>query len=404
MAAPMLSVSDIQGSVKNQIRAKQQKKKRKKMVLCSPYSNSSPTLTTETQEQILQKLVESIKPLGIAEEREQRRRQTKQQRVLKCKSNLKNKRNGVKDLPEAGLEGASEQGRDGENTLEKVIKSTGDVKDKESVQPQGPEPSTDVQTKEKTDRESRIKSDRSKLCFGIKEVIKGLERDQMQLVLACQSCKPDMLTQHLIGLAASRSCPASLISNLSSTLCPVLKISSLMAIGIKKNQPKESSSLDEAVEFISNLIPVQTLPWIESVSVKNVPITDLDTEHMKEKASTETVKEEAKSVAEKTTKDAEFLNTQKDVEKPDYSQFYVYKKDSPFAAKSFGADFIPFSVSSGEVNMDVVPDFGRKRKNNKEDGVQVKFRKYQETEYLPVFGNDKKVKKKRKRNKNKSNV
>ncbi|XP_062591943.1 ribonuclease P protein subunit p38-like [Saccostrea cucullata] len=397
MAAPMamLSVSDVQGSLKNQIRAKQQKKKPKKMVLCSPYTSSSPSLATETQEQILQKLVDCIKPLGIAEEREQRRRLSQQQRILKRKSNLINKRDGGKD-PEGAGEGAPGQGRDGEKTLEKDIKSTMDVKDKESNQ--GTELSTAVQAREKTDCESKIKSDRSKLCFGINEVIKGLERDQMRLVLACQSCKPDMLTQHLIGLAASRNCPASLISNLSSTLCPILKISSLMALGIKKNQPGESSLLDGTVDFISNLIPIQTLPWIESESVKNEPITDLHTDNMKE---------EAKPLAENITKDSESLNTQKEEEKPDYSHYYVYKKDSPFSmmrAASFGADFIPFSASSGEVNKDVVPDFGKKRKSDKEDDAQVKYRKYQETEYLPVFGNDKKVKKKRKRNKNKSNA
>lgn len=74
---------------------------------------------------------------------------------------------------------------------------------------------------------------RRKICFGINEVIKGLEKDQMLLVLACQSCKPEMLTQHLIGLAATRNCPATTISNLSTTLCPILQISSLMALGIK---------------------------------------------------------------------------------------------------------------------------------------------------------------------------
>lgn len=74
---------------------------------------------------------------------------------------------------------------------------------------------------------------RRKICFGINEVIKGLEKDQMRLVLACQSCKPEMLTQHLIGLAATRNCPATIISNLSTTLCPILKISTLMALGIK---------------------------------------------------------------------------------------------------------------------------------------------------------------------------
>ena len=72
-----------------------------------------------------------------------------------------------------------------------------------------------------------------KICFGINEVTKGLEKDQLRLVPVCRSCKPEMLTQHLIGLAVSRNCAVSVISNLSLTLCPLLKISSLMALGVK---------------------------------------------------------------------------------------------------------------------------------------------------------------------------
>ena len=74
---------------------------------------------------------------------------------------------------------------------------------------------------------------RKKICFGINEVTKGLEKDQLRLVLVCQSCKPEMLTQHLIGLAASRNCAVSITSNLSLTLCPLLKLFSLMALGVK---------------------------------------------------------------------------------------------------------------------------------------------------------------------------
>uniref|UniRef100_K1Q206 Uncharacterized protein n=1 Tax=Magallana gigas TaxID=29159 RepID=K1Q206_MAGGI len=69
MAAPTLSHSAMQGSLKNQMRAKQQQqKKKKKMVLCTPFVNHR-----------------AIKPLGIAEEREERRKQKilNQQRLRK---------------------------------------------------------------------------------------------------------------------------------------------------------------------------------------------------------------------------------------------------------------------------------------------------------------------------------
>eukprot|EP00105_Crassostrea_gigas_P030474 XP_011452788.1 PREDICTED: uncharacterized protein LOC105346038 [Crassostrea gigas] len=86
MAAPTLSHSAMQGSLKNQMRAKQQQqKKKKKMVLCTPFVNHRVSLPEETQEKILQKMVEAIKPLGIAEEREERRKQKilNQQRLRK---------------------------------------------------------------------------------------------------------------------------------------------------------------------------------------------------------------------------------------------------------------------------------------------------------------------------------
>jgi hypothetical protein len=142
------------------------------------------------------------------------------------------------------------------------------------------------------------------------------------------------------------------------------------------------------VNFISGLIPIPSLPWIESESVKKEPITD---------PITKDVKEEEISLAETKT-----LSNQVDYQKTDslsaqqtttdYSQFYVYKNKA--------SDFIPFSKE--EVGMDTIPDFGGKRKNERESGGQAKFRKYQMTEYLAVHGNEKKVKKqKRKRNKKK---
>ena len=74
---------------------------------------------------------------------------------------------------------------------------------------------------------------RKKIRFGINEVTKGLQKDQLRLVLVYQSCKPERLTKHLIGLAASRNCAVSITSNLSLTLCPLLKLFSLMALGVK---------------------------------------------------------------------------------------------------------------------------------------------------------------------------
>lgn len=155
--------------------------------------------------------------------------------------------------------------------------------------------------------------------------------------------------------------------------------------------------MDEAVEFVSGLIPEQTVPWIEKLSSEKGPITDLDTGSGKEEDVSL-----AESASTTVSKDTEPLNTQKTVPDTDYSRFYVYK-NSASNLKSFGADFIPFSNESATKVVKMIPDFGYKRKHEAEVKDLAKFRKYQSTGYMPVFGNEQKVKKskKRKRNKNK---
>lgn len=392
MAAPTLSHSAMQGSLKNQMRAKQQQqKKKKKMVLCTPYVTHRISLPEETQEKILQKLVEAIKPLGIAEEREERRKQKilNQQRLRKeRKVKQQDQKTDQTTCSEKNLSGQGGRGQSSEETEKRE---------------RGPESETDGHESTKPsfegqgDVHSKMSIARRKICFGINEVIKGLEKDQMRLVLACQSCKPEMLTQHMIGLAATRNCPATIISNLSTTLCPILKISSLMALGIKKSETEETSPMDEAVEFVSGLIPGQTVPWIEKLSSEKGPITDLDTESGK-KVDVSL----AESASTTVSNDTEPLNTQKTAPDTDYSRFYVYK-NSASNLKRFGADFIPFSNESATKEVKMIPDFGHKRKHEAEVKDLAKFRKYQSTGYMPVFGNEQKVKKskKRKRNKNK---
>lgn len=148
---------------------------------------------------------------------------------------------------------------------------------------------------------------------------------------------------------------------------------------------------------MSGLIPEQTLPWIEKLSSEKEPITDLDAKSQKEEDVSL-----AESASTTVSKDTESLNTQKSAPDTDYSRFYVYK-NSASNLKSFGADFIPFSNESATKEVKMIPGFGHKRKHETEVKDLAKFRKYQSTGYMPVFGNEQKVKKsnKRKRNKNK---
>nr|XP_022339460.1 ribonuclease P protein subunit p38-like isoform X2 [Crassostrea virginica] len=419
MAAPMLSHSDLQGSLKNQIRAKQQKKKPKKMVLCSPYDTGRVDLPMEYQEQILQRLVMAIKPLGIAEEKKNKKRQKQrfrqQQKICKEeKQHWKNKSDHVTDSGNLGKDSSNSAG---------TVRMSGETG---SVLSQRTTPPSD----ECKEGASSLSKARKKICFGINEVTKGLEKDQLRLVLVCQSCKPEMLTQHLIGLAASRNCTVSVISNLSLTLCPLLKLSSLMALGVKKcDESEETTLFEEAVNFILSVIPQKTVPWMERVSIKKEPITDLEivrenrekpitsleTESKKKiepitGLDTEREKKEdislVKSSIEVKSKERESQHVRQTEKETDYSKFYVYKTITN-NLKSFGADFIAFTTDSKEEKEEMITDLSGKRKMDVNKGGQAKFQKFRSPGYLPVLGNEQRVnnskKRKRKiRNKNKN--
>ncbi|XP_022339459.2 uncharacterized protein LOC111134591 isoform X1 [Crassostrea virginica] len=423
MAAPMLSHSDLQGSLKNQIRAKQQKKKPKKMVLCSPYDTGRVDLPMEYQEQILQRLVMAIKPLGIAEEKKNKKRQKQrfrqQQKICKEeKQHWKNKSDHVTDSGNLGKDSSNSAG---------TVRMSGETG---SVLSQRTTPPSD-ECKEGASSLSKARTlCRKKICFGINEVTKGLEKDQLRLVLVCQSCKPEMLTQHLIGLAASRNCTVSVISNLSLTLCPLLKLSSLMALGVKKcDESEETTLFEEAVNFILSVIPQKTVPWMERVSIKKEPITDLEiVRENREKPITsleteskkkiepitglDTEREKKKDISlvkssiEVKSKERESQHVRQTEKETDYSKFYVYKTITN-NLKSFGADFIAFTTDSKEEKEEMITDLSGKRKMDVDKGGQAKFQKFRSPGYLPVLGNEQRVnnskKRKRKiRNKNKN--
>nr|XP_022336303.1 ribonuclease P protein subunit p38-like [Crassostrea virginica] len=158
--------------------------------------------------------------MAYEEKEEKRRKQSflQQQNIRKEKEqHRKNKSDHVTDSGNLGKDSANSAG-----TM-RMLGKTGSVLSQRTTPP----------SDECKEGASSLSKARKKICFGINEVTKGLEKDQLRLVLVCQSCKPEMLTQHLIGLAASRNCTASVISNLSLTLCPLLKLSSLMALGVK---------------------------------------------------------------------------------------------------------------------------------------------------------------------------
>ncbi|XP_010225344.1 PREDICTED: ribonuclease P protein subunit p38-like [Tinamus guttatus] len=99
---------------------------------------------------------------------------------------------------------------------------------------------------------------RRQLAIGINEVTKALEKNELILMLVCKSAKPDMITSHLIPLSASRATPAGQVPRLSETIAPLLGLSSVLALGFKR----QSDKFTEVVEAIIPKIPALEVPWI----------------------------------------------------------------------------------------------------------------------------------------------
>ncbi|NWI62040.1 RPP38 protein, partial [Todus mexicanus] len=100
---------------------------------------------------------------------------------------------------------------------------------------------------------------RRQLALGVNEVTKALEKNELLLLLVCKSAKPAMITSHLIQLSASRATPAGQVPRLSETVAPLLGLTSVLALGFKK----QSDKFAEAIEAIIPKIPALEVPWFQ---------------------------------------------------------------------------------------------------------------------------------------------
>ncbi|NXW65972.1 RPP38 protein, partial [Eurystomus gularis] len=100
---------------------------------------------------------------------------------------------------------------------------------------------------------------RRQLAIGVNEATKALEKDELVLLLVCKSAKPAMITTHLIQLSASRATPAGQVPRLSETVAPLLGLTSILALGFKK----QSDKFTEAIEAIIPKIPALEVPWFQ---------------------------------------------------------------------------------------------------------------------------------------------
>ncbi|NXC26764.1 RPP38 protein, partial [Campylorhamphus procurvoides] len=119
---------------------------------------------------------------------------------------------------------------------------------------------------------------RRQLAIGINEVTKALEKNELLLLLVCKSAKPAMITSHLIELSASRATPAGQVPRLSETVAPLLGLTSILALGFKK----QSDKFTETIESIIPKIPALEVPWFQYRTEESMAYADTDSSENEE--------------------------------------------------------------------------------------------------------------------------
>ncbi|KFQ72560.1 Ribonuclease P protein subunit p38, partial [Phoenicopterus ruber ruber] len=119
---------------------------------------------------------------------------------------------------------------------------------------------------------------RRQLAIGVNEVTKALEKNELLLLLVCKSAKPAMITSHLIQLSASQATPAGQVPRLSETVAPLLGLTSILALGFKK----QSDKFTEAIEAIIPKIPALEVPWFQYRTEESVANAHADSSENQE--------------------------------------------------------------------------------------------------------------------------
>lgn len=116
-----------------------------------------------------------------------------------------------------------------------------------------------------TDKEAR-----KQLAIGINEVTRGLERNELSLVLVCNSAVPLHMTNHLIPLSKTRSVPACQVPRLSESLSGLMGLKCVLALGFKRDAQKFA----DVVGSITAVVPPLNVAWVptdltpEAVEIK----------------------------------------------------------------------------------------------------------------------------------------
>ncbi|XP_068616441.1 ribonuclease P protein subunit p38 [Brachionichthys hirsutus] len=107
---------------------------------------------------------------------------------------------------------------------------------------------------------------RRQLAIGINEVTKGLERNELKLLLVCKSVMPKHMINHLIELSATRSVPACQVPRLSQTLSEPLGLKSVLALGFRRCASTEDELFGDIVDAITPRVPSLDVAWLRSAA------------------------------------------------------------------------------------------------------------------------------------------
>ncbi|NXI61483.1 RPP38 protein, partial [Anseranas semipalmata] len=177
---------------------------------------------------------------------------------------------------------------------------------------------------------------RRQLAIGVNEVTKALEKNELLLLLVCKSAKPAIITSHLIQLSASRATPAGQVPRLSETVAPLLGLTSILALGFKR----QSDKFTDVIEAIIPKIPALEVPWLQYRTEGSAAHADSSEIHEPEQLA-ETLEDELTSQKRKRTESNQLdlsnvilqpLKIKKVVPNPNKIKKPPRKKKKPFSA------------------------------------------------------------------------
>ncbi|GAA6103520.1 ribonuclease P protein subunit p38 [Tachysurus ichikawai] len=245
---------------------KKEKKKpvRVKTSLNNPYDIKWKPLEKGNARFILKTVTEKLSSLDL------RKRHVKVFRKWRSKEKAKKGNTDSVDTAEPTQESKNLGGSDSVNNIEptqesNILGCSDSVDNVEPIQESKNLGCSDSVDNVEPTRESKNegwtdKRLRNELAIGINEVTKCLEKNELGLVLVCDSVKPAHMTSHLISLSQTRSVPACQVPSLSASLAGQLGLTSVLALGFKR----QGGAFADTIAALTPKVPLFDVSWVST--------------------------------------------------------------------------------------------------------------------------------------------